>query len=134
MDVPDDLMYLGIPKFTLQPVVENAIQHGMRYAERLNIAISAGLQDGMVTFEIRDNGPGIPEEKLERLNLHIQDEMEDESFGIGLRNVNLRLRMLFGEECGLRVESRCPGGTSAFITIPALQKKEMENHVSNDRG
>lgn len=134
MDVPDDLMYLGIPKFTLQPVVENAIQHGMRHAERLNIAISAGLQDGMVTFEIRDNGPGIPEEKLEKLNLHIQDKMEEESFGIGLRNVNLRLRMLFGDDCGLRVESQCPGATAVFIALPALQKKEMENHVSNDRG
>jgi sensor histidine kinase YesM len=134
LDVADNLMYLGLPKFTLQPVVENALMHGLGQGRRLRLALGARAEDGRLILSVKDDGPGIDPERLKRLLAHIEGDAPDGEFGIGLRNVHQRLKMLFGDAYGLIIESPPRGGTAVTIALPALGKKEMEKHVPFDRG
>ena len=85
-------------------------------------------------LEIRDNGVGIPKDRLIRLQKSIDEQYDDAQFGIGLRNVNLRLKILYGEAAGLRIESVPERGTKITVILPAQKKKEMDEHVSHDPG
>ncbi len=134
MNVPDSIMYLGIPRFTLQPIVENAICHCIKGTKRLCICIDARIENQMLHLEIRDNGVGIPKDRLIRLQKSIDEQYDDAQFGIGLRNVNLRLKILYGEAAGLRIESVPERGTKITVILPAQKKKEMDEHVSHDPG
>ena len=77
---------------------------------------------------------GIPKDRLIRLQKSIDEQYDDAQFGIGLRNVNLRLKILYGETAGLRVESATGCGTKITVMLPAQKKKEMDEHVSHDPG
>ena len=134
IQIDDELMYLGIPKFTLQPIVENALRHGLQATDHLFIRVQGRVENEMLKIIVRDNSGGIAADKLEQLRKHISGEGELHEFGIGLKNVNMRLTMLFGEACGLTIECPDPGGTQVTITLPAMDKKEMEKYVSSDRG
>lgn len=105
-------------KNILQPIVENAILHGIRARENGGIlSISGTLQNGSVIIAIEDNGPGIPGEKLEHL---LEEECSEISGGYGLRNVNTRIKTYYGAEYGLAVSSAEGFGTKVTITTPFL--------------
>ena len=138
-DVPPKLLNLGVPKFIVQPLVENAIKHGQKGISSGGIiSITAREEpEGTLVITVRDNGHGMDEETIRRVRERLeQPEAEgDDHYSIGLSNVHQRIRILFGEPYGLTNESRPGAGTAVSIVMPARRKEELENYVQgNHRG
>ncbi len=110
-------------KLLLQPIVENAIYHGIEpMADPGLITISAEMADGKILFQVRDNGLGMPPHVAENI-LTGQVKSKDGS-GVGVKNVHERIRLFFGEEYGLQIESELEVGTVVKIWIPVLKDEE----------
>ncbi|MEF2966425.1 sensor histidine kinase [Paenibacillus sp. M1] len=120
--VPETYYPLPIIKLIFQPIVENAIFHGLeKQTESGNITIEAWNERDDVIFSIHDNGVGMDEETLASLNMSLKDGKTDK-FGIGLRNVNERVRLHYGENSGLTVGSEPGEGTTVVLRISGLYK------------
>jgi two-component system sensor histidine kinase LytS len=114
-EVPEELLATQVPSFVLQPIVENAVQHGLRPEGTLRIRVSAGAADGLVRLRVSDDGLGIAQEDLPR----VLEPGFGKGLGIALKNVDDRLRGHFGPCCGLAIESRQGEGTTVTLTIAA---------------
>ncbi|MDN4068928.1 sensor histidine kinase [Paenibacillus vini] len=124
--IPETYHSLPIIKLVFQPIVENAIFHGLeKQAEPGTITITAWSERDDVIFTIHDDGVGMDEERLASLNQSLKDGKTDK-FGIGLRNVNERVRLHYGENSGLVVSSRLGEGTIVTLRISGfLRTGEM---------
>ena len=129
IDVPAEIYYYGIPRFTLQPVVENALSHGSPNTHPLHISICFEVVDEIMVITVEDNGPGMTEDEVRDLNDHIRGIRSFPRFGVALHNICTRISLLFGEPFGLSVSSVYCQGTTVTITLPAKEKKELENYV-----
>ncbi len=129
IDLPSDIYYYGIPRFTLQPIIENVLSHGSPVLRPLEIHILFTIPDEVLTITVKDNGPGINETDLNNLNAHIRGSKTFPEFGVALRNIHTRIQLLFGEHYGLQVNSTYCQGTTVTITLPAKPKKELEDYV-----
>ena len=110
-EIEDQTLPLMVPSMLLQPIVENAIRHGLSpRVEGGVIHIRSCRENGRLILEVRDNGVGIPPEQI----THIDQQ------GIGISNVQERLRVLYGSEFTFQIESLAEGGTSIQIGIPLL--------------
>ena len=130
IDVSEDLLQTKIIKLVFQPVVENAIFHALETIEGKGLIKLRGLRQGAdAVFEISDNGAGMTEGQLETLNGSINDfeVQHDGSRGIGLRNINERIKLYFGSEYELKIHSTLNEGTRVVIKIPTDLKKNSEN-------
>ncbi|MNB79415.1 Sensor histidine kinase YpdA [compost metagenome] len=125
-DWDESLMELSMPKLALQTLVENAIKHGLeRISSPITITISARPEDGRAAITVHDDGPGISPERLEQVRralrksweAHGEMEPDGSGGGIGLRNLDMRLKLLYGEEAGLEIESG-PDGTVMSMKLP----------------
>jgi two-component system sensor histidine kinase YesM len=104
-------------KLILQPIVENAIYHGIEFmVDEGFIHISVAIVDGKMLFQVKDNGVGIPPQKLE--HLLTGQVTSEKSSGVGFKNVHERIKLFFGNEYGLEVESELEVGTCVRIWIP----------------
>lgn len=119
-----------IPVLIIQPLVENAIRHGIR-AKREGglLEILAKENGGVVEITIKDDGIGISPEKLKKIRFEIgsegaREENVGEGSGIGLRNINERLKYQFGPEYQLNIESALEVGTSVKLRIPERDQEE----------
>jgi two-component system LytT family sensor kinase len=113
--VSDDTLDVIVPSMLLQPLVENSIKHGLsRKLGGGRITISASRHDGYARIEVRDDGLGMSQERLERAS----------GGGIGLSNVNERLRTIYGAGCQLKLSSEPGRGTSVTVEIPELSVPE----------
>lgn len=123
-DVEAETLETPVPIFLLQPLVENAIIHGLEPKDGKGcISIIAYRMEEEVQLIIRDNGVGISERKLSELAKAMEGEeiepiVTKGRSSIGITNVNQRIRAYYGEGYGLRVESREGAGTSVYIKIP----------------
>ena len=119
VDMRENDLACMIPKFTFQPIVENSIKHGCRGMKEIEILITASRVDGLLTIEITDNGIGIEEEKRREILREIESKPDFTiNEHIGLRNVNGRLKLYFGDPCGIELKSSGRGATVS-VTIPA---------------
>lgn len=114
-------------KLIVQPILENAIYHGMAYADGDGEITVRARRDGEdVVIEVADNGPGMPEEMVERLlDQSYAAAPGTKGSGIGLRNVHQRIRLTFGEEYGLAIHSEPDAGTTVCIRLPVLEGPEV---------
>lgn len=114
---------------SLQPIVENAIKHGIEsVAEDTTIYIKAIQQADNFVIEVTDSGKGMTEEEVVRLNEKIAGKLEAESktgHGIGLKNVQDRINITFGEQYGLNVISKEGCFTKVSMTVP-VQIREVK--------
>ena len=126
LNLPELVRKQKIPKMSLQPIVENAIYHGIeQLAEDTNIYVKGTLSDGDCMVEITDAGRGMSEEQVAELYKKINGEVESDEpaegqkgHGIGLKNVQDRIRMNFGEEYGLTINSKLGCYTKVEIRVP----------------
>lgn len=120
VNVPEEMKLLPMLKLTFQPIVENSIYHGLEKREGSGeIGISAYNLGTDAFFVLADNGVGMSKETVDKLNGRFE-KLDDEtgtSSGIGLQNVNERIKLHYGPEYGLRVESRLGQGTTVIIKI-----------------
>ena len=136
IDEEDEEAYnFMIPRLIIQPIVENAIFHGLE--EKLEggkVTIEVIVTDQNLILTISDNGKGMDSKKLKELNARIQmdnvdlDEEEKRNHrntGIALPNIHKRIRLLFGEEYGVNVYSTVGQGTDVEITIPVNDKNSQ---------
>ena len=110
-EIEEQTLPLMVPSMLLQPIIENAIRHGL--SPRLGggvIHLRSYRQDSRLLLEVRDNGVGIPPHRLEQISQQ----------GIGIRNVQERLRVLYGSDFTLQILSPADGGTLIQIGIPLL--------------
>ncbi len=127
IEVPDEIAQCYTIKLILQPIVENAIIHGIEKKDVDEegegcIEIHGALMNGLVEISISDNGIGADTEVL---NAILEDENNTlKSFG--LRNVNLRIKQYFGNEYGLRFDTNQWGGVTVKIAVPAEPDKEKK--------
>lgn len=120
---PSVLRFYSIP-LLFQPIIENAYQHGLYGKRRDGLLRIEGQQVGdELHFAVYDNGKGIDSTSLERLNRVLESPRSNEaaSIGLGLSNVNQRIRIVFGLHYGLSVDSKPGSGTVVRIRIPVLQ-------------
>jgi len=126
VDIPDELKKYILPKLTLQPLVENALYHGIKIRRRKGlIRVSGRVQGERLILEVADDGSGMTEARLQEVRASIADDRRE---GFGLRTVHQRIQILFGGEYGLTVESTPDVGTKIYVTIP-MQTNEKEMGV-----
>lgn len=126
--IGDELFAFSSLKLIFQPIVENALNHGFNtFSGAERITIFGYEKEGILYFQVTDNGIGISEENCKLLNDYIQGK-NNEFKSIGLKNVHRRISLYYGSEYGLLIKSRKGKGTSVYIKIPA-QIKEDTNHV-----
>ncbi len=125
VDIPDNILDYTIPKIIFQPVVENAIQHGIfgKESKEGNIVITGWLEESTLVFLISDDGVGIPNEKIDQL---LSGEIESSTgSGIGISNTHHRLQLFYNTEFGLSYHSKIGEYTEVEIRIPAVKKSSF---------
>ncbi len=119
-EIEDEVLDLMIPCLTIQPIVENSVIHGLEGIERRGIiTIEAQAQDETARITIADNGTGMEEEVLKRIqNLtETREEIKGHSTGIGIKNVIYRMRLFYGADV-FHIESKPGQGTKITLDIP----------------
>ena len=110
-----------IPKLTLQPLVENALYHGIKYKRSRGMIEITGTKEGENLYlTVADDGVGMDEDELKKLEKEISRPCKETESGFGLANVNERIRMYFGAEFGMKIWSEKGSGTRITIEIPAI--------------
>ncbi|WP_194287346.1 sensor histidine kinase [Gracilibacillus oryzae] len=122
-----DTSIFYMPKFVMQPIIENSIKYGLEKLEPTLISISIKkTNNDELHIRIEDNGPGIEKEVLTKLNHSLgQNPMAKRSSNFGLINVHARIAMIYGSAYGIRVESEKEKGTVVIIKIPASTNREI---------
>ena len=127
IEIEDVYMDMQVLKFILQPLAENAAEHGFRNGEEEGIIIlGAEQKEDRLTLYMEDNGKGIPPKEQERLEQTLkQAENQKELYRnhVGIVNVHRRLKVHFGEEYGLRLESVFGEFTCVYLTMPVIKEK-----------
>ena len=130
-DIPDSIYDLSVPKFLLQPVIENSILHGFQNKRgewRINISVQD--EGGWITIVVRDNGIGIHDTTLARLNRRMEDfNFEDNTVGKGyaLRNLNYQIKLKFGEASGICLSSVYGEYTEVVIRLSLVGCKPVRS-------
>ena len=122
-----------VPKLILQPLIENAINHGIQYKEDGGaITVTIRREDQDILMEVYDNGAGIEEKELAEINqsldqkqLGVKQELER---GYGIYNVNLRLKTIFGNDYGLSIQSEQGKYTLSILRVPLNPNPKLDEH------
>lgn len=124
IDVMPDILSYPIVKLSLQPLIENAIYHGVKQKRGQGKILIKGYADGdVIHLQVADNGNGISKEKLQVILNELASMYEEKNhiIGIGLKSVNERIKIQFGREYGLTIASEEGVGTTSSISIPKQQ-------------
>lgn len=128
-DVEGNVQECLVPRFILQPIVENAIIHGLgRLASMGTLEICGWQKEGTLYLRIEDDGIGMDEDKLERLRLSINGGKGEET-GIGIQNVNQRIKLICGEQYGIDIESRQGLGSRFTLRLPYATGGKRKNET-----
>lgn len=125
IDVEESIYNVKIIKLILQPIVENAIYHGVKYKEGKSLILISGFNCGNdIEIIVKDTGIGMDKDQLD----HIFDRCKksEKNTGVGIYNVQMRLQLAYGEKYGLTYESKKLEGTTVKIRIPKKEELEYE--------
>ena len=131
-----------LPHFTLQPIVENAIYHGLEMVQgKGEIHLHAVLTQKRLLLKVSDNGCGIPHQKLNLINDSLSNALEytssskhDGHVGLAMLNINLRIKKTFGNEYGVSMYSTTGIGTDVNIVLPCTWEKNFEPAPGQNEG
>ena len=119
IDASEDVLDLQVPKLVLQPIVENAIYHGVKEKPWPGrIEVRARKTPKLVLFEVYDNGVGMEAKTIESLNNTVRNLAGEQISSYGLKNVQERIRIFFGQQYGLHFSSEPGEGTTVVLTLP----------------
>lgn len=125
--VPEELHKYLIPKITIQPLVENALYHGIKNKRGPGkITITGKPEENFFVIRVEDNGIGISKERLMEVKDGISHKVPTEKDIYGLYNVNERIRLNFGEKYGISIESVYGKGTTVNIILPYMENKPIQ--------
>ena len=134
IEAEEEVLELASLKLMLQPLVENAIYHGMEFMDGDGeIFISAWKEGEDLYLKVSDNGLGMTEEQVARLFSDMPHTGSSRGSGIGVKNVNERIRLYFGSEYGLSIESEPDEGTVVTIHLPAVAYSEIRQKEEHDK-
>ena len=124
-DIAEDVLELPSLKLMLQPLVENAIYHGMEFMDGDGmIMVKAWREEDELYLSVADNGLGMTEDKVGMILTGKSTSGNGRGSGIGVKNVNERIKLYFGEAYGLTIDSEPDEGTTVIIHLPAKDEKE----------
>jgi two-component system sensor histidine kinase YesM len=132
IEVEERWLDTEVPKMILQPIIENAVKYGLEPLNRLgSLRVYSRESNGRLEIVVKDNGVGMEDDTLQRLVRSLEDaptsqQPQDGSpgrRGVGLLNVHHRIRLMFGEAYGLRIESGPSVGTTVIVTFPILDRE-----------
>ncbi len=125
--IPEELYQYQVLKLTLQPLVENALYHGIKNKRGIgHIHVNGELRGEELFFVVEDDGRGMEPDRLEYVRRAINGtKMEDDGSGFGLANVAQRIRLNYGAQYGLELFSEYDRGTRACVRIPALNFEHL---------
>lgn len=137
INCPDDLMSASMQKFLLQPIVENIVNHSVSASQEytcIDITVKRCADD--IIMVIRDNGKGIAPARLAEIRSIIYagftDREKPKTAGVGMYNIQQRLRLYYGKKYRLRIFSKEGEGTSVYLPFP-YKKRRMDVDSLNDR-
>ncbi|MFJ5622995.1 sensor histidine kinase [Peribacillus loiseleuriae] len=136
MDVDPRILPYNIIKLTLQPLIENAIYHGVKQRRGQGVITVKGYEhDQHIIFAIKDNGIGISEARLKEIKKEIGEHLSEEkgTVGIGLKSVDGRIKIHFGTEYGLMIDSEEGRGTTITVLLPKIKGEAGSYAKSNNR-
>ena len=122
-ELPMELEDCVIPKLIIQPIVENALIHGLKEQEKGHIFVNAYSESDNLKIEVTDNGCGIEGEILEKLNSRDREKLKGH---IGFYNVDTILRLYYGDNFGLKACKPDEGGTKVLITLPLTKERNND--------
>jgi two-component system sensor histidine kinase YesM len=121
INVPSDVMCCKILKLTLQPIVENAIYHGIKNNNKPGVVkINCEKRQDKIVFIVEDSGLGMERERVVQLNDMLKNRTNQ--YGFGMRNVNERIKIYFGQQYGIYIESEYLHGSKIYISMPILEE------------
>ena len=122
IDIPEEYDHFVVPKLILQPLVENAIYHGIKCKRSGGlIRVTAQVEGTRLLLRVWDDGVGIPREKLADIQKWKPSESGERPVGFGLSYIAQRLRLAYGQEAGIRVDSEEAVFTEITITLPVKE-------------
>jgi two-component system sensor histidine kinase YesM len=136
-EVDPQVLYLKIPRLLIQPLIENAVYHGVENSRGKGIiTLVAKIIDELIVIEVIDNGNGISAEELVRLNRCLTMDNESyfkslrgkENSSIGMDNVNRRIKLFYGEKYGINIESKVNIYTKVTVTLPLQNYNNKEGY------
>ena len=116
----EEASHIFVPKFFIQPFAENSIKYGFRSRDRFHISVNAELKGDRLVMRVEDNGGGMTKEKYEDVCRRLESEQYPDDH-IGLYNINRILKMIYGEEYGLRLFNKEGEGLEVRVEIPARE-------------
>ncbi|MFC4776266.1 sensor histidine kinase [Paenibacillus sp. GCM10023252] len=124
-DTSEDVTSYPMPRFILQPIVENALYHGFKHKDgEIQVRIRQAANPHYFIIEVKDNGGGMEQEQVERLFSQNEDQAQKVGLGIGLRYVQNTLQVFYGEQYDLRVHSELGQGMTIEIQLPIRIKED----------
>lgn len=124
VNIQENLMDCLVPKFIIQPVIENSITHGMKSLEEfIHVRIDIVETNNDMDIKISDTGKGIMPEMLEEINRNLDAMVKNTEGSIGLYNVNRRIRLNYGNNYGVKIEGAEDQGTVVCIHVPVIKNK-----------
>lgn len=127
--IDEKVLSYNLPKLIIQPMIENAIHHGIEPVGRGKIILHISKVDDQLIIQVEDNGAGIEPPQLDLLNKALRDkkyitEEKSSSKSIGLKNVNKRLILIYGKEAAMTIESHFSKGTKVTMSIPIKMRDQ----------
>ena len=131
--IDSDTLQDPMPRICIQPVVENALTHGLRNVRRKDkkLLIRSEHVGENLVITVQDNGAGMDAEEMNRLLEQNDMKRVESGVSIGILNVNARLKKLFGKEYGLHIESTIGEGTTVTITVPAVLENDKQYYEAS---
>lgn len=119
LDIEPESEEITVPALLIQPLVENAVHHGLASLNgKCLVSVKTQILENELHVWVADNGEGMSEEKLKNVIMQLDEEDKQENNHIGLNNVNMRIKLTYGEEYGLTIESRLHEGTQIHFSLP----------------
>ena len=120
IDIDDEFLNIEILKLTIQPLVENAVKHGL--SEKLrskngSVSISVNTDEEYLYLNVRDDGNGMNINKVEELQNHINGNV-NKRYGLGLKNVSDRIKLFYGKQYGIIIEAKEGSYTKISLKLP----------------